>query len=73
MSNILYNNRKSMKSITKLDLFRDELVVDTFLDDNNRILLVTFETFGVYVYNIVPDGTLNLLEILKPHTDLKLK
>lgn len=62
-----------MKSITKLDLFRDELVVDTFLDDNNRILLVTFETIGVYVYNIVPDGTLNLFEILKPHNDLKLK
>lgn len=62
-----------MKSINKLDLFRDELVVDTFLDDNNRILLVTFETIGVYVYNIVPDGTLNLFEILKPHNDLKLK
>lgn len=62
-----------MKSITKLDLFRDELVIDTFLDDNNRILLVTFETIGVYVYNIVPDGTLNLFEILKPHNDLKLK
>lgn len=56
-----------MKKIQKLDIFRGEVVTDTFLDDSINFLLVTFENVGVYVYSIATDGSLNLIDVLKPN------